>query len=169
MLIGGAGFDIASYQNASSGLTVDFASLGRSTFDAAGDCYSGIEGVILTRGDDVLFLGGNVRLGAGLGGDDTMTGTARADTLRGGDGNDSLIGGLGADSFVGGDGIDTASYGSEGFFLDVKVVMDTPSKSTGEAKEDVFSGIEVLSFSGGNATYVGGFVDITVRGGHSAL
>jgi fibronectin-binding autotransporter adhesin len=47
----------------------------------------------------------------GLGGDDTLIGSATSDVLRGGEGNDLLVGGVGFDNLQGGEGNDTLDGG----------------------------------------------------------
>lgn len=69
---------------------VDFVTV-RLGYGASGegeDVISGIEGVIGSRGNDILtgYEGSNVIRGAG--GDDVLTGLAGADTIDGGDGVD---------------------------------------------------------------------------------
>jgi Ca2+-binding RTX toxin-like protein len=96
-LQGGSGYDIASYQGASSAVTVDLAA-GSATGAKGSNTLSSIEGAIGSAnfGDTLLGNAGDNQL-SGLGGDDR---------LEGGDGNDRLDGGLGADVLMGGAGAD---------------------------------------------------------------
>ncbi|MGF7151475.1 Ca2+-binding RTX toxin-like protein [Sphingomonas zeicaulis] len=121
-LNGGAGFDLADYSRISSssvaaeGVTVDLGNMATNTATAAGDSFSGIEGVRGTRFADVLRgdsgnnhlygIEGNDEL-HGNAGDDQIDGGAGNDILQGGDGNDILIGGAGNDIMTGGSGNDT--------------------------------------------------------------
>ncbi len=96
-LLGGGGNDTASYATATAGLTarLDFPSL--NTGDAAGDAYTGINGLIGTDFNDLLV------------------GAAGSQTLRGGAGMDSLIGGAGSDVLYGGGGTDFFAFSFSDF------------------------------------------------------
>jgi Ca2+-binding RTX toxin-like protein len=91
----GDGFDVASYETATSGVIASLSNPAINTGDAAGDTYILIEGL------------------AGSAFDDTLIGTAGwgaegHNTLEGGAGNDTLIGLGGDDDYDGGAGDDTA-------------------------------------------------------------
>lgn len=113
-LIGGPGFDIASYIDAGAGVRASLA-LGRGLAgDAAGDRYTGIEGLQGSAFNDVLSGGdGGDRLD-GLAGADSLSGGDGADIVLGGGGADNLSGGDGTDGLDGGDGNDVASGGDGG-------------------------------------------------------
>ncbi len=66
-LNGGAGTDVASYSNATSGITVSLANSAINTGEAAGDTYSSIEGLIGSGFGDVLVgtSGNNTLIGNG--------------------------------------------------------------------------------------------------------
>ncbi|MBV5340237.1 MAG: hypothetical protein J0665_11885 [Deltaproteobacteria bacterium] len=83
ILNGGDGNDWASYQHASSGVTVSLSSNTTSGLHASGDILENIE---------------------------NLRGSYFADTLTGDNGNNILIGAGGANTFDGDDGIDTVSY-----------------------------------------------------------
>lgn len=105
-----------------------------------------------TEGDD---RGANALYGtaaadtiSGLGGNDELYGFGGNDTLDGGSGDDTLIGGSGADTLIGGSGIDIASYISA--LSGVRADLASPSKNSGDALGDTFSGIENLTGSSFN-------------------
>ncbi|GKQ49736.1 hypothetical protein BRSPCE3_05900 [Bradyrhizobium sp. Ce-3] len=82
-VVGGGGTDIVDYRDDTTGVTVNLQTGHGSGGTAAGDTYSGIEGI----------LGGS--------GNDTLTGLAAGGNyLDGGPGNDTLNGGAGNDTFV---------------------------------------------------------------------
>jgi len=116
---------------------------------------------IITGGiaNDTLDGGaGNDQLFGGAG-TDILIGGAGNDVLQGGDGNDSLTGGAGADQLDGGTGNDTAAYTGQ-VTLNLKTGVHT-----GDAAGDTFSGIEMLSGSSANDTFVGNGTTITFNGG----
>jgi hypothetical protein len=89
-LNGGQGFDFASYNDSSIGVQVDLAAGTGRNGEAQGDVLSGIEGIIGSKGHDVLI---------GNGGNNVLDGEGGNDTLKGGTGSDTLKGGLGNDTF----------------------------------------------------------------------
>ena len=88
-LQGGVGNDIASYQDASSGVFADLILNGLNTGDAAGDTYNAIRGLIGTDHAD------------------TLRGTFGTNSIDGGAGNDTILGRGGSDTHTGGAGSDT--------------------------------------------------------------
>ena len=90
----GDGFDVASYETATSGLTANLRNPSTNTGDAAGDTYILIEGLVGSAFDDTLI--------------GTAVGAEGHNTLEGGAGNDTLIGLGGDDDYDGGAGDDTA-------------------------------------------------------------
>lgn len=111
----GDGFDMASYANASGGVTADLSANNSSGADGVDFLGDDIEGLIGSAHNDDLFGDeNNNRLEGGAGDDDLRaTGTAtdggniiNSDTLLGGDGNDLLRGSDGGDSLDGGNGDD---------------------------------------------------------------
>ncbi|NUB46496.1 sulfatase-like hydrolase/transferase, partial [Fertoebacter nigrum] len=151
-LDGGEGRDMAAYATSATGLRADLLMAGTNTGAAAGDVYSGIEGLRGGAGADVLLgdtLANRIEGGAGH---DALHGRAGDDTLAGGDGNDVLFGGTGADRLEGGAGFDTVHYtGTAGLRADLLVA----STNTGEAMGDSFSGIEALTGTAGQDTLLG--------------
>jgi Ca2+-binding RTX toxin-like protein len=103
-LDGGAGADTASYQYATSAVTVNLGNTGNQVTGGSGtDQLISIEHLIGSNFNDTLTgnSAGNV-LSAGNGND----------TLNGGAGNDRLTGGLGKDVLVGGAGKDVFDFNS---------------------------------------------------------
>ena len=89
------GFDVASYETATSGLSANLRDASANTGDAAGDTYVLIEELVGSAFDDIL------------------EGDENSNALEGGAGDDTLIGGAGGWSFYtdtldGGEGYDTA-------------------------------------------------------------
>ncbi|MCC7427462.1 MAG: hypothetical protein IT557_11185, partial [Alphaproteobacteria bacterium] len=158
---GGGGFDIASYENAGSGVTVNLG--GGSGTDGVGgtDTLVNIEGV---RGSDF---------------NDVLTGDGAANRLIGGLGNDQLNGGGGADEMIGGAGDDTYTVDNAG---------DTVAETAGQGANDLVfallntyvlaSEVERLTFIGvgaatltgnaGNNVIIGGASNDTINGGLGA-
>jgi Ca2+-binding RTX toxin-like protein len=92
---GGAGErDLLTYFGSTVAVSVNLATGDASGGDAAGDEFTGMEGL------------------AGGSGNDTLTGDARANRLIGNSGNDLLVGGAGSDTLSGGEGIDTLNGGT---------------------------------------------------------
>jgi Ca2+-binding RTX toxin-like protein len=122
-LFGGDGFDYASYEDRTTGITVNLG-----TAEGNEDRFSSIEGLIGGSGDDVLngtsidniFLGGD--------GNDRLAGGNGDDVLIGGNGDDLLRGGSGADRLEGGAGIDTASYVEQVVGRTIDLVAGTSSE-----------------------------------------
>ena len=191
-LIGGAGADnlnggdgvndIASYVNASAGLSVNLTLPSTNTGDAFGDLYRDIEHIFGSNFADVITGDANNNLLLGNGGNDGMFGGIGDDTLNGGIGADTLIGGAGADVLNGGEGSDdTVSYLSS--ITGINVSLTAQSENTGDAAGDIFNGIEnvfgsnfadnitgdlsnnLINGYDGNDTLIGGFGNDTLDGG----
>jgi Ca2+-binding RTX toxin-like protein len=109
-LDGGAGIDTASYENATSGVTVSLGALdsgwsstegvAQSTGGAGTDTLTSIENLTGSNFNDTLngTFSGSVL--DGRAGDDTLQGGTARDVLIGGDGSDVLRGGSGDDLYV---------------------------------------------------------------------
>jgi Ca2+-binding RTX toxin-like protein len=82
-LYGGTGtYDVASYETATSGLTVNAGNTALSTGDAKGDVYTSIEGIVGSSFNDTLVASSTIVV------------------LDGGKGADTLIGSAGNDVFI---------------------------------------------------------------------
>lgn len=106
VLVGGAGVDLLTYENASGGITINLDSTSAQATGGAGtDTVSGFEQVI------------------GSAFKDTLTGTAGSNVLAGGKGSDTLVGKAGNDRYIhrAGDGSDFINDDS-GSSLDVDVL-----------------------------------------------
>jgi Ca2+-binding RTX toxin-like protein len=201
-LDGGTGIDFASFETAAMAIRIDLMTAALTTGEAIGDTFTAIEGFILTGFAD-SFAGTDLADRAmGLAGNDTLTGRGGADWLcggfgndglYGGEGDDTLMGGAGADRLEGGVGRDLASYADAG--AGVRAELASAVVNTGDAKGDVYVGIEDLEGSGfgdtlagdaggnlmlgldgqdqihgqaGNDTLIGGSGDDTLTGGAGA-
>lgn len=109
-LNGGDGFDIASYEDAGAGISLN-TNLAASTYggDALGDTFSGIEFFWGSAHADNIIVGfDGIEIWGGSG-DDTITITGVGSKVRGDDGADVITGGSGIDEILGGVGNDTIS------------------------------------------------------------
>ena len=154
-LNGEAGDDIASYENASTGVVVYLkAGDGNNTGEASGDTYNSIEGLTGSVHNDTL---------QGDDGSNTINGLAGDDVLNGGAGADTLNGGLGADALDGGADDDIVSY--ENASTGVVVYLKAgDGNNTGEASGDTFSNIEGLTGSVHDDTLQGDDGSNTING-----
>ncbi|MFI0845498.1 choice-of-anchor Q domain-containing protein [Mesorhizobium sp. IMUNJ 23232] len=96
--------------------------------------------------------------------DETIGGTAAADTIVGGLGNDILRGGAGGDTIDGGLGIDTADYAGSALGVSVNLNLAIPQISSGDAQDDVLTGIENLRGGGLVDQLTGDFGDNVLDG-----
>lgn len=178
VLDGGAGVNTASYehssdQGAGTGVTASLVNPAVfNTGDAAGDTYTNIFNLTGSAFNDTLTGDANDNIIYGGAGDDVVTGGAGTDTLYGDAGNDSisddlvgaarLYGGTGDDQITitsydniagmqdiidGGSGTDTLIWSGAGSRLDFNMWNGTFSNST-------FSGIENITISGTNSSYI---------------
>ena len=106
---GAGGFDVASYANAATGITLNLTT-GVHTGDAAGDSFVNIDGFAGSNNaalSDTMTGGTDSERFDGMAGNDFLYGNGGADQLFGGLGNDYLDGGIGNDTMAGGSGDDT--------------------------------------------------------------
>ncbi len=134
-LDGGSGIDYASYAGAGAGVAASLASTAGNSGDAAGDSYSGIEGLLGSGFADFLAGDGGANWIAGAGGDDT------------------LVGGAGSDTLVGGAGLDWADY--SGATSGATVSLSSAAQNAGYATGDDLREIEGILGSAFNDTLIG--------------
>lgn len=135
--IGGAGIDYARYDDANWGnLRISLAAPATNTGAAAGDTYSGIEGIIAGAGNDYVIGNGEANYLYGLGG------------------NDHIYGGAGADRIDGGAGLDYARY-DDANYGNLRISLKAPATNTGAAAGDTYNGIEGVVAGAGNDVVVG--------------
>ncbi len=147
-LIGGGGFDFASYETSTLGVIADLGNIANNTGDALGDTYNTIEGLMGGAFNDVLL------------------GNGQSNTLRGFGGNDFLRGRAGADVLDGGDGFDFADY--NGAAAGVLVNLANAAANTGDAAGDTFISVEHIRGSDHNDTLIGDGDNNLLRGGLGA-
>jgi Ca2+-binding RTX toxin-like protein len=141
---GGDGFDLATWLNESSGLTLNLANQALNAGSALGDTVTNVEAFYLTNFADT-FVGGTTGVFVyGFDGNDKITGSSVSDIIDGGPG---------ADTIDAGGGFDYVSYYSSatGVTLDLK----NPSNNTGDAKGDVITNAEAYILTSKDDTFVG--------------
>lgn len=185
---GGPGYDTVDYSALTNNVRVDLRS-GKGFWAATGDIYTSVEGVIGSRGSDVIYgnAAHNTLSGRGqgdriygLGGHDTLSGDDGADQLFGGvgrdrlfggngpdilkgeGGNDLLQGGTGPDQLFGGPGIDIANYADA--ITGITVNLST-NVNKGAAAGDKLYSIEIVVGSGSDDRLIGNGQANTFRGG----
>ena len=99
--VGGNGFTIVTYENATTGITLDLTNGANNTGEAAGDTFVNIQRWVGSEHDDSLTAGDTAVWFWGHGGNDLEHGGAGNDTLEAGDGNDTVFGGGGNDLMYG--------------------------------------------------------------------
>ena len=142
IISGGSGHDAITYGDVTGSMTID---LGTSAPFAQGTGFTdrlfSIEDASGTYSADTISGSSAGNWLGGLGGNDLLQGRSGNDTLNGDDG---------ADTLNGGDGKDTAQYYSGIYdpvymtYVGLTLSLADPSQNTGEAKDDVFIGIENL-------------------------
>ncbi|KAA0570524.1 DUF4347 domain-containing protein [Azospirillum sp. Sh1] len=99
--VGGNGFTIVTYENATTGITLDLTNGANNTGEAAGDTFVDIQRWVGSEYADSLTAGDSAVWFWGHGGNDVEYGGAGNDTLEAGDGNDTIFGGGGTDLMYG--------------------------------------------------------------------
>jgi Ca2+-binding RTX toxin-like protein len=151
-LDGGDGFDMASYRDATAGVTAALYDPRRNTGEAAYDAYASIEALQGSNFNDVLLGDSAANVIYGGSGDDYIDGVGGADYLYGDAGNDQFNLRAGAEKVDGGAGYDYARY--DYATAGVVAALYDPSINTGWAAGDTYTGIEGLVGSAyGDALY----------------
>jgi Ca2+-binding RTX toxin-like protein len=167
-LNGGAGFDIVSYIDAGAGVRASLGANRGYTGDAAGDTFSGVEGLQGSAFNDTLEGGnGNDQLD-GLAGDDRLTGGNGADTASGGAGIDTIDGGNGADTLSGGADNDTINGGNDNDTIDGGTGNDVLSGGNGRDTLTAGDGADTLDGGNDNDSLDGGAGNDTLHGGNGS-
>jgi Ca2+-binding RTX toxin-like protein len=155
-LNGWFGPTVASYQDATAGVSANLMSPWLNTGDAAGDVYLQIS----------RLQGSNFA--------DTLTADNNGDQLSGMGGNDTLVSGSGDDTLDGGPGTDAASYAAATAAVTVSLALQGAAQATGAGGSDTLTNIEnligsnfadVLTGDGGNNSLAGGGGNDTLYGG----
>lgn len=107
---GGSGFDFASYDFATTGVSVDLIA-GSASGEDGDDSLVGFEGITGSQGSDVLTGSPGPNTIAGRAGADEIRTRAGPDSLFGEIGNDDLFGERNDDALFGGDGNDDLDGG----------------------------------------------------------
>ena len=108
LVLGGLGIDKMDFRDAEQGVTADL----REAWIRSGSRHEilGVEGILGSPFDDILFGHAGRNVIAGYAGDDALIGRDGDDTLSGGFGDDVLRPGGGGDDLDGGEGRNTASF-----------------------------------------------------------
>lgn len=163
--------DRVDYRKSKEGVVASLLDDAGTGGGAAGDTYTGIEGLLGSRHQDYLQGddGRNVLSGRagddvlyGMGGNDRLHGGTGSDRLFGGDGNDTLVGGAGADMLVGGVGTDSANYHRSDAAVTINLAAGTASG--GHADGDVLNSIENLVGSRHDDVLIGDDGDNRIAG-----
>ena len=135
--IGGGGFDTATYENSTSGVTASLdPTAATGSADGFGDYFYGIEKLYGSAYGDFLV---------GDSGDNTLDGQAGNDTLIGLGGTDTLVGGAGRDTIYANQGNDLALGGADNdtFYVSV-LAANQPNRIDGGSREAVVGDGNVL-------------------------
>lgn len=139
----------------SSGETIDLSASGNFA-NPMGSIIFGLGGIDTISGTaekDIIYGGAD---------GDQITGGQGTDLLYGEDGNDTLIGGMGADALYGGNGTDLAKYADTVYAIYANIGIGTVVQTV--LGTDVIDSIEWIWGSTGNDTLVGGSGNDTLWG-----
>jgi Ca2+-binding RTX toxin-like protein len=179
VMIGGDGLDTADYSYATSALRFNLSAKGTVVVTVAAgdvDTLTGIEGVILGSGNDLVGAGDVVgaTLSGGAGDDvlfagaagSVLSGDAGNDILAGQNGRDTLMGGAGNDLILGGGGEDTVSYAYLAAGITLSVLSGgSTTVFAGANDQDTLWNIEHAIGGSGNDRLVGDGGANTLAGG----
>jgi Ca2+-binding RTX toxin-like protein len=141
---GGPGFDLASWLDQTSGLTLNLANQALNAGSALGNTVSNVEAFYLTTFVD-SFTGGSTGVFVyGFDGNDKITGSSVSDIIDGGPGADTIDAGA---------GFDYVSYYSSANA--VTVDLKNPANNTGDAKGDVITNAEAYILTSKDDTFIG--------------
>ena len=152
-LDGGDGFDIAAYETATAGVSVDLGIVvAQPTGGANSDTLVSIEGLSGSIYNDVLTGNAIANLLLGYDGHDTLYGLGGDDDLYGENGNDQLFGGSGVDWLFGDGGADLLDGGTgadrlEGGDGNDTYVVDDAGDLVLETATGGFDTMQVSNFS----------------------
>jgi Ca2+-binding RTX toxin-like protein len=145
-LVGGGGIDTASYAGSAAGVNVNLPE--GIAFENGGvtrDTLTGIENLVGSGYNDVLFGSTLTTRIDGGGGNDIMDAGAGNASLLGGAGDDTFRGGRGFDRIDGGSGVDTVDYLNSA--TGVNVNLATSVNGGDIASGDTFTGVENVAGS----------------------
>jgi Ca2+-binding RTX toxin-like protein len=145
---GGIGYDVVTYNDSTTPLTIDLTTPANNTGEAAGDTYAvgTIEGVTGSVFADSITGATTATV---------IDGNLGNDTIHGGAGNDGIFGGAGADMLFGGGGVDNFTYRtvSESSGANIDTIADFV---TGQDSLDlslmIFTGMTLTRTLGGGTT-----------------
>lgn len=173
LLDGGDGADTASFEAATTPITVDLGiTVAQITGDGT-DTLISIENVIGGSAADSLQGNGDANTLDGRDGADSLLGGNGGDTLLGGAGTDLLMGGLGDDLLDGGadadfidgeGGVDTVSFASN----TTGVIVDLDPLSGFSSEGDLLLNIENALGGSGGDTILGSFQNNVIDGAGGA-
>ena len=166
-LDGGDGIDTASYENASSGVTVKLAN-GRVFGGDNADLLIDIENLIGSDHDDKLVGDTGANLIEGGDGNDVVRNLGGNDTVNSGFGDDNVFGNVGDETIDLGDGNDSARTRGGNDFILLGDGDDTVTAGGGDDIADGSAGDDRFFMGSGNDSAFGGFGIDTLNGGFGA-
>ena len=152
-------WDTATYENATSAVTINLTDLSQNTGEAQGDRFISIENFILTGFADAFNGNGAAESVAAGFGADVLSGNDGDDNLRGENGNDRLFGGAGNDRLSGGNDADR---------IDGDAGHDIIDGDSGGDTLNGGAGMDWISGGDGSDTISGGIDNDRITGGDGA-
>jgi Ca2+-binding RTX toxin-like protein len=162
-LSGSSGIDTADYRASPARASVSLVTNLNHGGDAEGDTLSGIENVIGSHYDDVLYGDNGSNRLDGFHDDDRLFGFDGSDTLNGDEGDDYLNGGAGVDALIGG-------VGNDVYYVDS--AADAVTESGGEGADEAYTSVSWTMTAGADVetlrtTYDAGVNPINLTGNFS--